>query len=113
MIKTRFQVLALALAIATPAFAQSKIDPAVVVRTVEPEYPADLKEAHVMGVVVVNFVVDEQGNVSEPTVQKSSNAGFEKPALEAVKKWKFKPARKDGVPVAKKVSVPIKFVIDS
>ncbi len=61
--------------------------------------------------MVVSLVVDVQGNVTEPQVEKSSNAGFDRAAVEAVKKWKFKPARQNGNPVAKKVSVPIKFVV--
>lgn len=63
-----------------------------------------------MGVVVVKCTVDEQGNVVEPTIEKSTHADFDQPALEALRKWKFKPARQDGNAVAKKVSIPIKFV---
>jgi protein TonB len=94
-----------------PAFAQSKIEPPVPVRMVAPEYPSDLKNEGVAGVVVVACVIDVQGNVSDPAVQKSSNAEFERPALEAIKKWKFKPAKQDGSPIAKKVTIPIKFVV--
>jgi protein TonB len=108
--KCCFRLLALAFALITPAFAQSKIDPPVPVRTVAPEYPVELKRDGVMGVVVVTCTVDEQGNVIDPAIEKSSNNGFDKPAIEAVKKWKFKPASQNGSPVAKKVSIPIKFV---
>ena len=66
-----------------------------------------------MGVVVVKCTIDEQGNVQEPLVEKSTNAGFDQAAVDAVKKWKFKPAQQDGSPVAKKVSIPIKFVAES
>ena len=49
----------------------------------------------------------------DPQVEKSSNNAFEKPAVEALKKWKFKPAKQDGNPVAIKVSIPIKFVAET
>ena len=105
--------LALAFAFITPAFAQSKVEPPVPVRTVAPDYPDQLKRDGLSGVVVVKCTIDVQGNVAEPVVEKSSNAGFEQPALEAIKKWKFKPAKEDGNPVAKRVSIPIKFVMES
>lgn len=104
---------AIALAIGGSAVAEPKLEPPVAVRTVTPEYPAVLKRDGVNGIVVVRCTVDEQGNVASIEVQKSTNAEFDKPALEAVKKWKFKPAKVDGSPVAKKVSIPIKFVAES
>ena len=63
--------------------------------------------------MTVKCTIDEKGNVTEPEVEKSSNAAFEKPAIAALKKWKFKPAEVDGAPVASKVSIPIKFVFES
>lgn len=108
-----FRLLALALTLAGTALAQPKIDPPVPVRTVAPDYPPELRSQGVVGLVVVKITIDENGNVADPEVEKSSHNGFEKPALDAVKKWKFKPAREDGVPVAKKASIPIKFVLDS
>lgn len=104
---------AVALAFASPAFAESKVEPPVPVRTVAPDYPDDLRREGVAGVVVVECTIDTSGNVDAPAVQKSSNAAFEKPALEAIKKWKFKPARQDGNPIARKVTIPIRFVTDS
>lgn len=112
--KNRIPLLVLALSlVAAPAFAQSKIEPPVPVRTVFPDYPEKLKKDGVAGLVMVKCTIDEQGNVTDPVVDKSSNAGFEQPALDAVKKWKFKPAQQDGKPIAKKVSIPIKFVVES
>lgn len=96
----------------TPAYAQ-KAEPPVPVRTVAPEYPSELRREGVSGLVMVKCSIDESGNVTETLVEKSSNPAFEKPALAAVKKWKFKPAKQDGAPVAIKVSIPIKFVFES
>jgi protein TonB len=62
---------------------------------------------------MVKCTIDEQGNVVDPQVEKSSNPAFEKPAVDALKKWKFKPAKQDGTPVAIKVSIPIKFVTET
>jgi periplasmic protein TonB len=109
-----FSTLVLALcALIPPAFAQSKTEAPVPVRTVPPDYPPDLRREGVSGLVMVKCSIDEQGNVTETTVEKSSNPAFEKPAMDAVRKWKFKPAKQDGNPVAIKVSIPIKFVFES
>jgi protein TonB len=39
----------------------------------------------------------------------SSHSDFEIPAVDALKKWKFKPAKRNGVPVALKVRQKIEF----
>jgi len=104
--------LACLLLLAPAAMAQTK-EPPVPVRTVAPDYPDELRREGVSGIVTVKCTIDENGNVTEPTVEKSSNAAFERPALAALKKWKFKPAKQDGAPVSTKVSIPIKFVFES
>lgn len=104
--------LACLLVSAPVAFAQTK-EPPVPVRTVSPDYPDELRRDGVSGVVMVKCTIDVQGNVVDPEIEKSTNGAFEKPALAALKKWKFKPAKQDGAPVAIKVSIPIKFVFES
>jgi len=111
--KTIFKLSILGLLFVAPAFAQSKTEPPVPVRTVPPVYPADLRREGVSGVVMLKCTIDEQGNVTEALVEKSSNNAFEIPAQDAVKKWRFKPAKQDGNPVAIKVSIPVKFVCES
>lgn len=111
--KSFLATLLLTCGLVTPAFAQTKTEPPVPVRTVAPEYPNELRRDGVSGLVMVKCSIDEQGNVTGTEVEKSSNAAFEKPAVEAVKKWKFKPAKQDGAPVTVKVSIPIKFVFET
>lgn len=52
------------------------------------------------GQVVVIFIVNERGRVENATVQSSSDPIFEKPALDAVKKWKFEPGQRGGESVS-------------
>lgn len=87
-------------------------EPPVPVRTVAPDYPRAMREQKVSGVVMVKCTIDEQGNVSETEVSKSSNESFDKFAVDALKKWKFKPGKQDGAPIAMTVTIPIKFVAD-
>ncbi len=81
-------------------------------KTPPPDYPEDLRDKEVTGVVAVVIVIDEKGSVISATISKSSNPGFDAPALEAVKKWKFKPAQIAGAPVKMKLSVPLRFNLD-
>lgn len=94
------------------ALAAAGREPPVPVRTVAPDYPRELRNQGVSGVVMVKCTIDEQGNVTETEVTKSSNGGFDKFALEALKKWKFKPGKQDGSPIAMQVTIPIKFTAE-
>lgn len=87
--------------------------PPVPVKTPPPQYPSALKREGVAGIVTVAIVVDEKGVVTSATINKSSNPEFEAPSIEAVKKWKFKPATKDNQAIASKVIVPLHFTVES
>jgi len=93
--------------------AVSKVDEAPVpIRTVSPRYPAELRQASVQGLVAVQLVVDETGNVIASEVVKATRDEFRQPSLEAVQAWKFKPATVGGKPVKVRLTVPLKFTID-
>ena len=74
-----------------------------------PVYPAALRSRKIDGVVTVIFVVDSNGRVANAKVEKSSDPAFDKPALDAVRKWKFEPAMKEGRKVSAKMRAPIRF----
>jgi protein TonB len=77
---------------------------------VSPTYPFRAKRRGVEGKVVVRFLVDKQGRVSQSTVVRADPEGvFEQSALKAVRQWRFQPGTKDGRPVATWVQVPIRF----
>ena len=61
------------------------------------------------GSVQVIFVVNERGRVENPIVQSSSDPIFERPALAAVKQWRFEPGKRSGEPVQFRMRVPITF----
>jgi TonB family protein len=74
-----------------------------------PVYPFSLRLSGNKGEVVVDFIVDTNGDVVRADVAQSSHPDFEAPAVEAVLKWKFKPGLKDGRPVYVHMKVPIYF----
>jgi periplasmic protein TonB len=84
----------------------------VPIKTPPPRYPESLKRDGVSGVVAVVLVIDEKGAIMSSSVSKSSHPDFEKPALDAVKNWKFKPAKKDGNVVKVRVTVPLRFNVE-
>lgn len=63
---------------------------------VQPQYPFEMRRAGVEGEVLVEFIVDSNGDVRNPFVIRSSHRDFEQSAIQAVSKWKFKPGRKGG-----------------
>ncbi len=76
---------------------------------VHPTYPRTMRGRKIEGVVTLLFVVDSNGNVMEPRVEKSSHAAFEAPAIDAIRRWKFEPAVKGGKRVASRMRLSIRF----
>jgi protein TonB len=101
-----------ALSVAEITDVSPKSDEAPVpVRTTAPEYPAELRQAEIQGLVTIVSVVDETGNVLACEISKSTNEGFNEVALAAVRKWKFKPAKLGGKAVKVKVTIPVRFTV--
>ncbi|MBN1515005.1 energy transducer TonB [Candidatus Sumerlaeota bacterium] len=65
------------------------------------------------GTAYIVFIVNKDGRVENPIVQKSTDSVFNKPALDAVKKWKFEPGQRNGKPVRFRMRVPITFPKDN
>ncbi len=61
------------------------------------------------GTVTILFIVDQRGRVENPIVQESTDPIFDKPALNAVRQWKFEPGKRNGQPVRFRMRVPITF----
>lgn len=77
-----------------------------------PHYPERAARAGVGGQVLLLVDVDAQGKASRVRVQRSAPAGvFDQAALAAARQWTFKPALKDGRPVASTVRVPVTFEV--
>ena len=79
------------------------------VSQVAPTYPEALRKAKVEGVVTLIFILDETGRVEDPRVENSARPEFEKPALDAIRKWRFSPGQKDGQAVRTYIRVPLRF----
>src|SRR5437870_1632737 len=83
----------------TNAYAQDLVPP-VLETFVDAPYPEDAQKAGLAGDVVLVLDIDAQGKVTSATVKESAGHGFDEAAIDAAKKFAFKPATKDGKPVA-------------
>jgi protein TonB len=80
--------------------------------SVQPEYPAIAKQAHVWGTVVVNALIDEDGNVVGARAV-SGHPLLVPAALKAVLQWKYEPTLLNGTPVAVEMEVTVHFNLGS
>jgi TonB family protein len=87
------------------------VPPEIVSRPV-PEYPINLRAEGIGGKVIIAFVVDTDGTVPEAYIIRSTNPAFERPALDAVKQFKFHPGTLGGEAVSVRMQVPVEFSLD-
>jgi TonB family protein len=71
-------------------------------------YPATARANHVEGVVVMDALVDATGKVTQVKAI-SGPAPLQQAAVDALRSWKYQPARQDGQPVAQHTQVSISF----
>ncbi|MGB0344870.1 MAG: energy transducer TonB [Coraliomargarita sp.] len=76
-----------------------------------PNYPIAAKRQKLEGYAMAEFIIDENGNVINVEIKQSSNPIFEKPTIDAIRRWKFTPGEKDGrkVKTRTRVKIPYNF----
>jgi TonB family protein len=81
------------------------------VRTVNvlPDYSPEAQNARLSGTVVLSAVVDPQGYARDIKVVEPLGMGLDQKAIEAVRKWRFRPGYKDGRPVNVFMRVEVGF----
>ena len=91
------------------AWAQS-ITPPVLRSRVDADYPSQaVRDGQGAATVGLEIVVDETGKVVDALVTAPAGHGFDEAALEAVRKFTFDPARKDGVAIRSTVQLGYAF----
>lgn len=76
---------------------------------VKPSYPPELKRQKVDGRAVVFFIVDRQGRVMQPRIEDATHPAFGQAALDAIRQWRFEPAKRDGNAAAARQRISISF----
>jgi TonB family protein len=77
--------------------------------TVQPKYPEAAKRTNAEGTVWTKVMIDETGKVTKVTISKSDAEVFNQASIDAAMQWAFKPAMKDGKPIATEVAIPFRY----
>jgi len=82
----------------------------VALNDVEAEFSDEARRAKYQGVVLVGLIVDAQGNPQNIHIVRPLGMGLDEKAIEAIRKYKFKPAMKDGkIPVPVPITIEVNF----
>lgn len=92
-----------------PVMVGGDVLPPVKVSATEPLYTEDARKARIQGVVIVQAVIDKDGNVRNVKVLKGLPSGLDQSAVDAIKQWKFKPSTRNGEPVAVYYNLTVNF----
>jgi TonB family protein len=76
---------------------------------VDPSIPGLAQKLRATGDVVFSVVVTSNGGVRDPQVIRRAGYGMDEEAARVVRKWRFKPAAKDGVPVDVRIRIEVGF----
>lgn len=78
-----------------------------------PRYPKLARKAGVAGNVILEAVIQTDGAVGELRVlrEPGANLGFDDAAIEAVRQWRYQPAKQNGKPVAVYFTIVLEFIL--
>ncbi len=77
--------------------------------TPDPPYSDAAREQRIEGTMALQLVVDSSGQTRDIVIVSPIGYGLDELAVEAVRTWKFEPARKDGQPVSVAINVEVAF----
>jgi periplasmic protein TonB len=84
----------------------------VAINRAKPDYTDAARKGHITGVVIVEAVVNKQGEVEQVKVLKGLPLGLSEQAVEAVKKWRFHPGTLNGEAVEVVFSLTVNFTLE-
>ncbi len=87
----------------------SGITPPTIVHEVKPDYTEEARRRSLSGDVVLEIVVGSDGRVGAVRIVQGLGAGLDQRAVDAVRQWRFAPARRFGTPVDVLVEVAVEF----
>jgi TonB family protein len=91
--------------------AEGAVKPPLLVKSVDPVYPADARKAGVEGVVILSAKTDATGHVRDVMILRSIPL-LNQAAIDAVKQWVYEPYVKDGKPTPIAFTVTVRFQLD-
>lgn len=88
---------------------ESNVTPPHVIYMPDPEYSEQARRKKIQGVVVLSVTVAVDGSTRDIKIVKGLGYGLDEKAVEAARRWKFKPALKDGEPIEKEIAAEVSF----
>jgi TonB family protein len=88
---------------------EGELLPPVATHKVDPSYPTELRRRNIEGTVTLYAVIHGDGSVSDIRVIDGAGDDLDRYASEALQRWRFLPALKNGKPVALEAMVAIPF----
>ena len=85
------------------------ITPPRLIHRVYPSYNPGSRGVRVVGKVVIRLIVTSRGLPKEPVIVQGLAEEVDQSALDAVRQWRFDPAKREGMPVAVRVAVEMNF----
>ncbi len=92
-----------------PIYVGGDVKPPEKLQSPQPQYTEIARKARVQGVVIVQAIINKQGDVTNVKVLKGLSMGLDDEAVKAIKKWKFKPATLNGKPVDVYYNLTVNF----
>ncbi len=83
--------------------------PPVPIHKPDPEYTAEARAARIQGSVILKVIIGEDGTTSDIQVVRGLDPGLDAKAVECVRTWRFRPAMKQGRPVAFPANIEMNF----
>jgi protein TonB len=87
----------------------SGIEPPRILHEVKADYPEEARRRGITGDVVLEIVVRRDGSVGDVKVLEGLGGGLSERAVQAVRQWRFAPARRLGASVDVIVEVAVEF----
>jgi TonB family protein len=83
--------------------------PPVPIYAPEAEFSDEARRSKYQGVCLISIIVDTHGNPQNPRVVQRLGMGLDEKAIEAIRRYKFKPGTKDGKPVPVLITIEVDF----
>lgn len=89
--------------------ARHPIVPPKLIYKIEPEFSEEARKAKYQGTVVLTIEVDTNGKPSRFAIVSGLGLGLDQKAIDAVAQWRFRPAFRDGKPIATSARIEVNF----
>ena len=80
-----------------------------IIKKVDPQYSEEARKARYQGTVILEAIVQKDGSVQIVRVVRSLGFGLDEKAIEALRQWKFSPAKQNGVAVPVALNIEVNF----